>query len=104
MKFEKLHTTAAIICALLVPIGFIIGTVSESPNNTGRGGYYFFLVGSIYMQFYCLYRIEKGSIHVFSYTHKLERESEPLGFWLFTIFIMVSCVFMAVISLLKICA
>ena len=81
MKFQKIYKKASYICLALFPFGFIIGGINEIPNRTERAASYFFLLGAVYMQFHCLYSIEKGSINIFGFTHELSKEKEPFLFW-----------------------
>ena len=101
MKFERLHRKAAFICASLLPIGFLIGGINELPNQTGRATCYFFFLGSVYMQFYYLYRIEKGSIKLLITSHVLDRVEEPLGFWPYVGAMMLGFAFIALISIVR---
>ena len=72
----------------LTPIGFLLGGTIEISDRNALAANYFLLIGAIYMLFYCLLRIEKGSIKLLGGAHILIRKEEPVIFWLYTSMLM----------------
>ncbi|QHQ38592.1 hypothetical protein [Microbulbifer hydrolyticus] len=82
MSILKIHRAAAWICLGLFPIGFLIGGWEDSYEQTQKGIKYMFMVGGIYLPFYCARVIHLGRMPLIGYPSTvLEKQRDPVLFW-----------------------
>ncbi len=80
MNMLKLHKFIAYACLACIPIAFIVGGLSDSTLQTKKGINVLFLLGGIYLPFYCLRCAHTGEMTTYI-GHKLYKEKEPILFW-----------------------
>lgn len=83
MSIEKLHKIVGWCCIGLSPIGFIVGGLDYSQEQTEKGAKILFFLLGAYLPFWCFYCIKIGhTVFLFQWgSEPIYKEKEPYLFW-----------------------
>ena len=82
MSILKIHKFAAWTCLALFLCGFLIGGLGDSQEQTEKGIKFMFMVGGIYLPFYCARAIHLGSVPLVGYpVIVFEKRKDAVLFW-----------------------
>ncbi|WP_067987551.1 hypothetical protein [Neptuniibacter pectenicola] len=84
MDILKIHRIAAYICIGLTPIAFVVAGLENSPEQTAKGVEILFMIGGIYLPFYCWRCVHLGFITELGGIEKVYKDEQPHMFWLLT--------------------